>query len=82
MSSKKSASRAAVIERDEKPVEREGEEMNTKYVEQTQNRQAQKTQKAKNTEKKQREQPGRKEKAGKQIRQNREVRQDKYRQQT
>ena len=67
MSSKKSASRAAVIERDEKPVEREGEEMNTKYVEQTQNRQArevQKTQKAKNTEKKQREQPGRKEKAG------------------
>ena len=67
MSSKKSASRAAVIERDEKPVEREGEEMNTKYAEQTQNRQArevQKTQKAKNTEKKQREQPGRKEKAG------------------
>ena len=52
MSSKKSASRAAVIERDEKPVEREGEEMNTKYAEQTQNRQArevQKTQKAKNT---------------------------------
>lgn len=67
MSSKKSASRAAVIEKDEKPVEREDEEMNTKYAEQTQNRQAQKvqkTQKAKNTEKKQREQPGRKEKAG------------------
>lgn len=67
MSSKKSASRAAVIERDEKPVEREDEEMNMKYAEQTQNRQAQKvqkTQKAKNTEKKQREQPGRKEKAG------------------
>ncbi len=67
MSSKKSASRAAVIEKDEKPVEREDEEMNTKYAEQTQNRQAQKvqkTQKAKNTEKKQREQLGRKEKAG------------------
>ena len=45
MSSKKSASRAAVIEKDEKPVEREDEEMNTKYAEQTQNRQAQKVQK-------------------------------------
>lgn len=32
MSSKKSASRAAVIEKDEKPVEREDEEMNTKYA--------------------------------------------------
>lgn len=66
MSTKKSGSRAAVMERDEKPVEREGAEMNTKYAQETPARQtqkAQKTQKPQNVEKKQREQPGKKGKA-------------------
>lgn len=66
MSTKKSGSRAAVMERDEKPVEREGAEMNTKYAQETPARQAQKaqkTQKTQNVEKKQREQPGKKAKA-------------------
>ena len=75
MSSKKSASRAAVIERDEKPVEREGEEMNTKYAEQTQNRQARERRNRESSR-------GEKKRRGKQIRKNREVRQDKCRQQT
>ena len=66
MSSKKSGSRAVVMERDGKPMEREGAEMNTKYVQETQSRQAQgaqKTQKARSGEKKPKEQQGKKEKA-------------------
>lgn len=66
MSTKKSGSRAAVMERDEKMVEREGAEVNTKYAQETPARQAQKaqkTQKTQNVEKKQREQPGKKGKA-------------------
>lgn len=66
MSTKKSGSRTAVMERDEKPVEREGAEMNTKYAQETPTRQAQKaqkTQKTQNVEKKQREQPEKKAKA-------------------